>query len=80
MDNKARIREFIARSVRGHELRDDDDLFAGGFANSLFAMQMVQFVETGFGFTVEGEDMELDNFRSVDALSAFVERKTARPG
>lgn len=77
MDSKTRIREFISRYVRGHELRDGDDLFASGFVNSLFAMQLVQFVEKEFGVTVDGDDMELDNFRSVDALSGFVERKTA---
>ena len=76
MDSKPSIRQFISRFVR-HDLHDGDDIFASGFVNSLFAMQLVQFVETEFGFTVEGEEMELDNFRSIDALAGFVERKTA---
>jgi acyl carrier protein len=76
MDSKPRIRQFISRFVRS-DLRDGDDIFASGFVNSLFAMQLVQFVETEFGFTVDGEEMELDNFRSIDALAGFVERKTA---
>ncbi|HEV2150486.1 MAG TPA: acyl carrier protein [Longimicrobiaceae bacterium] len=78
-DNKTRIREFIGRHVRGHELQDDEDIFATGFVNSMFAMQLVQFVEQAFGITVENEDLEIDNFRSVNAIAALVERKAAAP-
>jgi acyl carrier protein len=77
MDNQARIREFISRHVRGHELRDDEDIFATGFVNSMFAMQLVQFVESEFGLTVESDDLDLENFRTIAAISALVERKSA---
>ena len=77
MDDKQRIREFVGRFVRGHDLRDDEDIFATGFVNSMFAMQLVQFVEQTFGITCESDDLEIDNFRSIDALAAFVERKRA---
>lgn len=75
MDNKQQIREFVSRFVRGHELGDGEDIFATGFVNSMFAMQLVQFVETTFGITVESEDLDIDNFRSIDAIAALVERK-----
>ncbi|HEX5724526.1 MAG TPA: phosphopantetheine-binding protein [Longimicrobiaceae bacterium] len=72
---RAQVREFVGRFVRGHELDDGEDIFATGFVNSMFAMQLVQFVETTFGITCESEDLEIDNFRSIDALTAFVQRK-----
>lgn len=75
MDNRQQIREFVSRFVRGHDLGDGDDIFATGFVNSMFAMQLVQFVETTFGITVESDDLEIDNFRSIDAIAALVERK-----
>ncbi|HEX2211250.1 MAG TPA: phosphopantetheine-binding protein [Longimicrobium sp.] len=75
MDNKQQIREFVSRFVRGHELADDEDIFATGFVNSMFAMQLVNFVEQTFGITVESDDLEIDNFRSIDAIAALVERK-----
>jgi methoxymalonate biosynthesis acyl carrier protein len=46
----------------------------------MFAMQLVQFVETEFSVAVEDADLEMDNFRSIDALTALVERKTAGAG
>ena len=75
MDAREQIREFVNRFFRGHELRDDEDIFATGYVNSMFAMQLVTFVEQTFGIQVESNDLELDNFRSVDAIGAFVARK-----
>ena len=76
-DTKARIRAFLSRYMRSHEFSDGEDIFALGFVNSLFAMQLVMFVEREFNIKVESEDLELDNFRSVEAISGLVERKTA---
>jgi acyl carrier protein len=75
METKQQIREFLSRFIRDHQLADDEDIFATGYVNSMFAMQLVQFVETTFGITVESEDLEIDNFRTVDAIAALVERK-----
>jgi len=74
---RSRTREFVSRFFRGHELGDDEDMFATGYVNSMFAMQLVQFVESTFAITVESEDLELDNFRSLNAITALVRRKTA---
>ena len=72
---KPAITTFLERFFGAHALTDDEDLFATGFVNSMFALQLVQFVEGEFGIRVEDEDLDLDNFRSVAAITAFVERK-----
>jgi methoxymalonate biosynthesis acyl carrier protein len=41
----------------------------------MFAMQLVMFVEKEFGIIVEDEDLDIDNFRSVNAIAGLVERK-----
>lgn len=69
------IRSFLSRSFGGHAVADQDDIFALGFANSLFAMQLVAFIEKEFGIDIDSEDLEMDNFRSVQAMSALVTRK-----
>ena len=76
---KPEIRAFLGKFFDAHELSDDEDIFATGFVNSMFAIQLVQFVEGEFGITVDSEDLELDNFRSVSSLAAFVERKQVAP-
>jgi len=71
------VREFIQRSFHGVEIASGDDIFALGFANSLFAMQLVAFVEKEFAIEIDSDDLDMDNFRSIDAISALVERKLA---
>ena len=72
---KTKIRQFLSHHFKDYNLRDDEDIFALGFVNSLFAMQLVFFVEKEFQLQVEDEDLELDNFRSIDALANLVQRK-----
>ncbi|WP_394836555.1 acyl carrier protein [Pendulispora rubella] len=77
-DNKSKIATYLVRFFPGHELREDEDIFTLGFVSSMFAMQLVTYVEHEFGVEVENEDLELDNFRSIRALDAFVTRKLTR--
>lgn len=71
---KARVREFLGRTIRNQALADDQDIFAAGFVNSLFAMQLVMFVEQEFGFGVSDDDLVIDNFRTVEMITQLVER------
>lgn len=71
---KPMVREFLTRSLNG-ELGDDDDMFALSLVSSMFAMQLIDFVEGSFGVEIDNEDLEIDNFRSIQAISALVERK-----
>lgn len=76
-DIKAKTRQFLAQRFRNHDLQDDQDIFALGFVNSLFAMQLIVFVEQEFNIAVDDEDMDIDNFRSVNALTKLVLRKNS---
>ena len=76
-DVQIRIKEFLSRFFRQHDLQPDEDIFALGFVNSLLAMQLVNFVEKEFGVTVADDDLDLDNFRTLAAMDALVERKRA---
>lgn len=74
---KPAIHAFVDRFFGDSTLDDDQDMFETGYVNSMFALQLVQFVEGEFGITVDSDDLELDNFRTVSAIAAFVERKKA---
>jgi acyl carrier protein len=79
-DTKAQIRSFLGQFVGDHELGDEEDIFASGYVNSLFIMQLVLFVESELGCPVEDEDLEIENFRSVDAIARTVARRRAAVG
>lgn len=75
---QAKIKEFLSRFFKNHDLQPEEDIFALGFVNSLLAMQLVAFVEKEFGVRVEDEDLDLDNFRSIQAISDLVARKSGQ--
>jgi methoxymalonate biosynthesis acyl carrier protein len=79
-DVKGIVRSFILSSVSLSSLNDDDNLFESGIVNSLFAVQLMTFIEKTFGVEVGMDDLDIDNFKSVNATSAFVARKTGAPG
>ena len=74
---KPRTKEFIKRHFRHLDFTDDEDIFALGFVNSLFALQLVMFVEKTFQLTVDDEDLRIENFQSINAVADLVRRKTA---
>lgn len=69
------VRSFLIEGVGDPCLGDTTDIFATEAVTSLFAMELVLFVESAFGITVENEDLDIDKFSSVQNLSAFVEAK-----
>ena len=73
---QVKIKEFLSRFFKNHDLKPEEDIFALGFVNSLLAMQLVAFVEKEFGIQVADEDLDLDNFRSIQAISNLVARKS----
>jgi acyl carrier protein len=68
------ILEFIQSRYPQAELTATDDIFQVGYVNSLFAMELVMFVEKTFGVTLPNEELRIDNFRTAAAMSALVER------
>jgi methoxymalonate biosynthesis acyl carrier protein len=50
----------------------DTDLLATGRLDSLGIVELLMQLEKTFGITIELEDLELDHFRSVNAIVRFV--------
>lgn len=73
---KDTIRDFLLESITEYDLQDGDDIFELGLVNSLFAMQLVLFVEQEFDIVIDGEDLDFSNFRTVNAIHNLVQDKT----
>ena len=76
-ETKVRIKKFLSKFFGNHDLQLDEDIFSLGFVNSMFAMQLVLFVEQEFKISIKNEDLELENFRTINSISNLVERKTS---
>jgi methoxymalonate biosynthesis acyl carrier protein len=62
------------------EFSDDDNIFRKGFVDSLFAVQLLAYLEKEFGIKVGNKDMDINNFNSVSKMVGFVERKRREAG
>ncbi len=76
MGDKAKIREFLSGFFQTSSLTDKDDVFALGLINSLFAMQLILNIEREYNITVEDQDLDINNFNTIDNIAAFVSRKS----
>lgn len=72
---KAAIRAFIQASINLDGLGNDENLFETGIVNSLFAVQLMTFIERRFDIEVSSDDLDIANFKSIDATAAFVAKK-----
>lgn len=68
-----RIRDFIEERIKTN-IVVDKDLFESGLVNSMFAMELIVHLERAFGIAIVGEDLKLDNFRTVERMTSLVHR------
>ncbi|MBT0772360.1 hypothetical protein KIH74_25675 [Kineosporia sp. J2-2] len=66
---------FLEQRTR-QTVAPDLDLFGSGLVTSLFALELLVHLESTFGVAVTGNDIRLDNFRTVGAMTALVLRLT----
>ena len=79
MELKEKIRKFIENNLvvfeDEAEFEDSDNIFEMGFVNSLFAMKLVNYIENDLGIEVENEDLDINNFSSVERIVEFINDK-----
>lgn len=71
-ETREKVRDFVLKYVKDEELADDENMFDLGYVNSLFAMQLVMFVEKEFHLTLSRDSIRLTNFQSIDAIIALI--------
>lgn len=70
------IRKFIYKNLvnKGEDITisDDDNIFANGYVNSLFAMMLIDFIEKKYDVSIPPEDIEIDNFNTVNNICNLI--------
>ncbi|WP_326638660.1 acyl carrier protein [Streptosporangium sp. NBC_01755] len=72
------IRDFLEERIKT-DVAVDKDLFDSGLVNSMFAMELVVHLEQRYGVAILGEDLKLDNFRTVERMTSLVLRLLDAP-
>ncbi|MFD9905945.1 phosphopantetheine-binding protein [Streptomyces sp. NPDC059063] len=75
---KSTIKNFLLQEflpdVQANELAADYDLLANGVIDSLGLLKLIAWVESEFAVAVDDAALDPDNFRTIDAIDAFVAR------
>lgn len=72
---KEKLIRFLGHFFNVDETDGDTNFFELGYVNSLFGQQLVIFLENNFNITIEIEDMDIDNFSTINNIINFVNKK-----
>ncbi|MFJ4680410.1 MULTISPECIES: acyl carrier protein [unclassified Kitasatospora] len=72
---RSEVARFLSRYVDDPASLEAEHLLTGGLLDSLAAVELIGHLERRFGVRVLDHDLEVDNFDSLAAITAFVARK-----
>jgi acyl carrier protein len=82
MNTKETIRDFIVNEMLHGSLStplgDDDQLVESGIIDSLGVMTLLSFLDEKFSIQVSGDDLVPENFASISAIAALIERQSVK--
>lgn len=78
-DAKTQLQRFVIGSLGKPDLANSDDIFTVGEASSLYSMELVLFMEEKLGIPLDDDDLQRDNFSTIDAMAGLIERKSQTP-
>lgn len=83
IDSKSVIHAKIVELARelgndARSLRNDQVIPDTGLLDSPALLELILFYEQTFGLEVDQEDLTLDNFGTIDAMAAYIEKH--KPG
>lgn len=77
-----KVRDFVTTNFYVADpasLEDRTSLLDHGIIDSTGVLEVIMFIETTFGVTVEDSEMLPENLDSIERIAAFVGRKKALP-
>jgi len=57
-------------------LNDDDSFLEGGVLDSMGILELIDYLDEGFGIKVEGDELVPDNLDSINSLIKFISSKS----
>jgi D-alanine--poly(phosphoribitol) ligase subunit 2 len=72
-----RIRRLIQEALGVEEPAPETDLIDSGMLDSLALVSLITEIERDFGFELPLDDFDVENFRSLERMAAFVD--SAKP-
>jgi acyl carrier protein len=81
MTHKKEIQDFVVANFLfgdGARLVDDASFLDTGIVDSAGILELVNFLESAFGITIESDEMLPDNLDSINRVDTFLKRKLSQ--
>jgi acyl carrier protein len=72
------IRKYLLTVFGDKEFSDNDNIFEMGFISSLFAIELIMYIEKNFNVTLENNDLSIENFKSIDSMTQLINQKRSQ--
>jgi acyl carrier protein len=69
---------MVDQGMEIESIEPDEDLISKGVIDSLGILKLTDFVEKTFDIKIVDEDMEPENFKTLNSLKGFIESKQQR--
>ena len=83
MELQNQIKEFILSEFGGEleleSLDIDEDLIKRGVVDSMGVLQVINFIEQTYGLRIGDEEITVENFRSINAITNLIAQKGQVP-
>ncbi len=75
---KEAVRTYIKENTfkEANKIEDSTLIFQEGFFDSMGFVMLIDFLEEHFQVKTSDEDLVEENFESIDAITAYINRKT----
>ena len=74
MTTKEKVVDILNKVKPGKNLEKVPDIIEGGYLDSFDLMALIENLSEQFGIEIDVDDMTPENFNSVDAIAALVEK------
>jgi acyl carrier protein len=76
---KLKIRTFLADEleVDTANLKDEEAMFTSGLVDSYALIELLSFLESELGYTVDFGELDVEDFDTIDSLDKLVSNQTA---
>ncbi len=69
------IQENLLTGQANIDLTPEEDLLGSGLVDSIGMMKLIGFIESQYQFTVPPQDMTIENFMTVEAISGYLQQQ-----
>lgn len=79
ISTQGKIKNYIVQTSHAdaEKIKNESLIFKEGFFDSMGFIMLITFLEEEFGIKTVDSDLVEENFESINAITEFIQRKTA---